>query len=330
MTAPADSRSTPRWPMALLAIATLLLVAATVALAIARPASPLLGPLIAASCLGTLIALATVHLANRPVTSDAARLRETLERIDEHLSLSDTARRFVYREQELEMLKLTLERDIEAGHFEAALRVVEELGRGYGLLEEADAQRTRIEAIRGGQVRRRIDEGLQRIRTLVGNGDWSLASRAAERLQVRFPDASETQDLTNQIAAARHRYAAELEERVRGAVHEQRIEEAMQGLRELDRLLVGDEIGRMADVAQTIIVAHREHCGRTFREAVARHDWSGALTIGELITTDYPNTRMAEEVRELLPGIRWRVDPSGQPPPGDGSSGEVAATPGND
>ena len=68
----------------------------------------------------------------------------------------------------------------------------------------------------------------------------------------------------------------------------------------------------------------------TLAEAVARHDWSGALTIGELITTDYPNTRMAEEVRELLPGIRWRVDPSGQPPPGDGSSGEVAATPGSD
>ena len=217
------------------------------------------------------------------------------------------------------MLKLMLERDVEAGQFESALRVVEELGRGYGLFEEAEAHRSRIEAIRHGQVRRQLDEGLQQIRTLVGSGDWSLATRAAERLHTRFPEATETQGLSNQISAARHRYAAELEEQVRGALRENRIEEAMQGLRELDRHLVGDEVRRMADVAQTIIVSHRDLCGQRFRDAVAKHDWSGALTIGELITTDYPNTRMAEEVTELLPGIRWRVDPSGPPPQNDGT-----------
>ena len=317
-----------RWAGAALATLTIVLVALVAWLAAMRPDAVLLGPLVTAAVVAVFITLGTICIATRRPSSGAAgnaSLEKTLDRIDEHLALSDTARRFVYRERELEMLKLMLERDIQAGRFEPALRVVEELGQGYGLLGEAEAYRNRIEQTRRGEVRRQLDEGLQQIRSLVGGGNWSLAARTAEGLRRRFPDAAEIQDLPNQIAASRHRYAAELEEQVRGALKEHRIDEAMQGLRELDRHLVGDEVGRMADVAQTIIVAHRDLCGSRFRQAVADHDWSKALEIGDLITTDYPNTRMAEEVAGLLPGIRWRVDPSGPPPQTDATPPETSA-----
>ena len=330
MNPPSGTASMSRWLTGALIVATVSVMAVTGWLALDNPDAPLLAPLLTASILGILITLAAMAILTRSTGSgDSPAMRETLGRIDEHLALSDTARRFVYRERELEMLKMMVERDIDAGRFESALRVVDELARGYGLFEEADVQRKRIESIRHGQVRQQLDAGLQHIRSLVGTGDWSLATRAAERLHTRFPDAAETQDLTNQISAARHRYAAELEEQVRGALREDRIEEAMNGLRELDRHLVGDEVHRMADVAQRIIVAHREHCGSTFRDAVARHDWPKALEMGGLITTDYPNTRMAEEVGGLLPGIRWRVDPSGPPPQSDGSTAPAAHVPEN-
>ena len=84
-------------------------------------------------------------------------------------------------------------------------------------------------------------------------------------------------------------------------------------LRDLDRHLEGEEAGRMVDVAHAIIVAHRDLLGTRLRAAVGERRWTDAVELGETIARDYPNTRMAEEVGELMRGLRQKVE-SGRDP----------------
>lgn len=247
---------------------------------------------------------------------DPADLASRLARIDEHVMLSDSAKRLLYRDRELDLVRMVLERDIAAGDHDAALRLVDELGNEFGRLEEAEDHRSRIASLREAEVRDRITAGMAIIRRHLANGDWGGATAEADRLHRLLPDATGLDGLANQIASARIRHAAEIETRMRDAHAEGRIDEAMRMLKDLDRHLEGDESSRVVDVAQAIIVAHRDLVGRRFRDAVSEKRWSDAIDLGESIVRDYPNARMAEETTTLLPGIRARL--SGGRPPSDG------------
>lgn len=239
--------------------------------------------------------------------ADSDGLDARLARIDEHVMLSDGAKRLLYRDRELDLVRMVLERDIAAGDHDAALRLVDELGTQFGRLEEAEDHRSRIASLREAEVRDRLAEGMAIIRRHLANGDWSNATAEADRLHRLLPGEAGLDGLANQITSARIRHAAGIETRMRDAHAEGRIDDAMRMLRELDRHLEGDESSRVVDVAQAIIVGHRDLVGHRFRDAVSEKRWSDAIELGESIVRDYPNTRMAEETTGLLPGLRARL-----------------------
>ncbi len=297
-------------------VAGVILAATLAVVAIVVPEHRFAGPLLTGAIAGGLVSLALLGVAtrrgagpSRPASSnvDNHDLANRLARIDEHVMLSDAAKRLLYRDRELDLVRMMLERDIAAGEHDAALRLVDELGAQFGRLEEAENHRSRIESLREAEVQTRLSSGIQVIRRHLANGDWSAATAEADRLNRLLPDAPGLDGLTNQIASARARHAAEIETRMRDAHVAGEIDEAMRLLRELDRHLVSEESSRVVDVAQAIIVAHRDSVGRRFREAVSEKQWTVAVELGESIVRDYPNTRMAEETTALLPGIRSRL-----------------------
>lgn len=269
-------------------------------------------PVLTGAVTGGLVCLALVgsmfSASRRRPAGDEPTLEERLARIEEHAMLSDGAKRLLYRDRELDLLRMILEQDIASGQHDAALHLVDELGSNFGRLEEAEHHRGRIDSIRRSEVEGRIAEGMQSIRRLLANGEWNAATSAADRLHRLLPDAPGLDGLVNQIASARHRHAIEVETRMRDAHAEGRIDEAMHLLRDLDRHLVGEESSRAVDVAQPIIVAHRDLVGRRFRDAVGEKRWRDAVGLGESIAREYPNTRMAEEVGEMLPVLRQRQE----------------------
>ena len=294
------------------------IAAATLAtVAIVVPEHRFAGPMLTGAIAGGIAALALLGVtARRGSTTtvesgsnvDAHDLATRLARIDEHVMLSDSSKRLLYRDRELDLVRMMLERDIASGDHDAALHLVEELGSQFGRLEEAEGHRARIESIRQAEVQSRVNAGMQTIRRHLANGDWASASAEADRLHRVLPDAPGLEGLGNQIGSARVRHAAEIERRMREAYTEGMIDDAMRLLRELDRHLEGDEATRVVDVAQAIIVSHRDLVGRRFRDAVSEKRWPAAIELGEAIVRDYPNTRMAEETTGLLPGIRARLN----------------------
>ena len=290
--------------------AAVLLAAMAGTIAFLRPEAAWSAPMLAGTVAGGIASLLAIGLATllerrSPATDDSTTA--ILARIEEHSMLSDQAKRLVYRDRELELLRMLVEQDIASGDFDAAMRMVDELGTQFGRREEAEGLRTRIDANRREEVERRIEDGTRHIARLLAAGDWDAAAGVQRRLERLFLETPSIASLPEQILAARLRHAAEVETRMREAHATGRIDEAMTLLRDLDRHLVGRESTRVLDVAQPIVAAHRERCGVRFREAINAREWRTAVELGERLVEEYPNTRMAEEATELLVGLRNRA-----------------------
>ena len=175
--------------------------------ALRRPEAVWAAPVLSGAVAGGLICLIAIGviliLGDRRSSKGDAASNAILARIEEHSMLSDAAKRLVYRDRELDLLRMLVEQDIAARDFDAALRMVDELASQFGRLEEAESLRTRIETIRRSEVESRVREGTEEIERLLIAGDWNAASQALHRLQRLFPDLASIEHLPDQILSAR-------------------------------------------------------------------------------------------------------------------------------
>jgi outer membrane protein assembly factor BamD (BamD/ComL family) len=79
-------------------------------------------------------------------------------------------------------------------------------------------------------------------------------------------------------------------------------------LRELDGYLTPDEARRFRATATDVIHKYRETLSARFKMAVSDHRWEEAIEFGEVITQQFPNTKMTEEVQGMLETIRVRAE----------------------
>ena len=106
--------------------------------------------------------------------------------------------------------------------------------------------------------------------------------------------------------------------------HYCRLDRAMDLLTEIDPYLSPAEAEELRDLARTVIAKKRENLGVQFRMAVrdliaaisperpddtkVDSEWSRARRVGEQIIEQFPNTKMATEVRDALDGLQQRLD----------------------
>ena len=68
-----------------------------------------------------------------------------------------------------------------------------------------------------------------------------------------------------------------------------------------------EEAERLAEVAQGVIVRHRENLGVQCKRAVNDQRWAEAARLGDTIISEFPNTQMAAEVRSMIDVLRTRA-----------------------
>ena len=81
----------------------------------------------------------------------------------------------------------------------------------------------------------------------------------------------------------------------------------MKLLRELDGYLTPDEARKFRVAATDVITKYKDTLGARFKMAVSDRRWEEAIEFGEVITQQFPNTKMAEEVKTMLETIRVRA-----------------------
>lgn len=241
------------------------------------------------------------------VDSNAAIL-EKLGEIHDQTMLSDTARRVLYRERELELLRRTIEEDLQRGDFNAALVLCEDIEKLFGYNEEAEAARSRVLELRNAALSEDIQQQITEVHRLLSNGRWRRARSAASRLYRLYPDSPQLEELEHNIDIVIEERKQALRMEFDQAVSANDTEQSMHLLRELDRYLEPDEAEALRASAQEVIAGHRGLLKKKFRDAISSHDWKEAIRCGERITMEYPMDTMATEVREMMDRLRERAE----------------------
>jgi len=234
-------------------------------------------------------------------------LTDAVDHLSEHQALSDDARRVLNRQRERDLLCAAIEEDITREDWDAAMVLVRELAERFGYRAEAESFRGRIEEARYETVQRRVEAALAGLEGLVAGRRWDEARREAERITRLYPESPRVDGLRHRVERARETYKRDLERRFLHAAGEERIEEAMELLREMDQYLSEAEAEPLKEVARGVIGRARENLGVQFKLAVQDKAWDRAAAVGDRVLTEFPNTRMAEEIRGVIDGIRERA-----------------------
>ena len=231
----------------------------------------------------------------------------TLNKISEQQLISERAKAIAFREHDRETLRHAINEETARKDWDAALALAGEIEAVFGYKQEADRLRDEINSQREHEVRKQVDDTLANIDHFCRNEQWSYAMREAERLIRLFPHDDQTLNIPKQIESRRLAHKQQLRESWEDAVNRHDIDGSIEILKRLDQYLTPAEAQTMQENVRQVFKDKLLLLGQQFTLAMREKNYPEALKVGETIIDGFPNSRMAQEVRENIDLLRRRV-----------------------
>ncbi len=235
------------------------------------------------------------------------RQGQLLEQLNESQLLSDRAKGVAFREKERDALRRAIREDLAKQDWEAAYHLIDEMQRAFGYHAEAERLRQEVDQQRNEAIRASMAAEMGLFRELLNTRDWQGALTEAEKLSVRYPDQELASNLRAEVEDAREAYKRNLLGEFKQAIDRSEFDRGVEILKELDMYLTPGEAAGLQEAARGVFKGRLHNLGVQFSMAISERDWSEALTVGRQIVEEFPNSRMAVEVRENLNGLRKRA-----------------------
>ncbi len=241
-----------------------------------------------------------------------------LEKIGGMLMLTDQAKRMIYHENELEAIREAVNVQLLKQNPAGALVLVEQLESQLGMKFEAEEIRNEIARFQKATIEEQIDSAIARIQGLIDNRNWTRAQRETKRLTSIFPDNAKVKSLPNRLKSEWNSHKGGLLKDYGEACKVNDVERSVELLKELDKYLTAEEAAALRESAKDVFKKKLHNFGVQFAITVAEQDWQQAINTGREIMKEFPNTRMAREVREKIPLLKRYLEiaqSGGQIPP---------------
>lgn len=235
-----------------------------------------------------------------------------LDQLCEVTALSDAAKQVAYRAKDLEALRSAIREDLSRGDIEAAMMLVNDMERRFGYAQEVDKIREQINQSSRSAIEQRVADTVEHVELLLTRHEWPDANRECDRLLRLFPTHTEARRLPEKIARARDNHKRDLLKMWNEAVIRDDVDRSVELLHELDQYLSSSEAQAYKEGARDVFRKKLQQLGVQFALHVHDKSWAEALRIGRQITDEFPNTRMAAEVRERMPILAEKAQ-SGTP-----------------
>lgn len=260
---------------------------------------------LAAAPIGILVAR-SAGSSGGSLEQNVREMTRSISTMTQEQGLSEVAKSVLHRRQEREILRRAIEQDIADEDWDAAMVLVKELAERFGYRADAEEFRSRIERARLQTMDRNVVESLVQLDDLIRHAQWPESYAEAARIQRLYPESHRVHGLRERVDEARQRYRKELERSFLLSAEKGLIDEAMAFLEELDHYLTPTEAAPLQEVARGVIGKARDNLGVQFKLRMQDHHWDDAIAIGEQIVQRFPNSRMAQEVRDIMPTLRER------------------------
>jgi hypothetical protein len=228
-------------------------------------------------------------------------------RISEQQLLSDRARSVAFRDKDREAIRQAINEELLQGEWEAALGLADQFEKAFGSKTEADRFRTEITQRRNEGMRQQITDVMQVIDRHVKGEQWSAALREAEKLLGQLPNNDQVKRIPQEIENRRQSHKQQLIQTWHEASARHDWDGAIEILRQLDPYLTPAEAESMQETVRGIFKEKLNNMGSQFALLVRERKWTDAIQLGEQIQADFPNSRIAQEVKEKMDSLRTRA-----------------------
>ena len=249
---------------------------------------------------------ALAHLFS--VTQEQNRqIIEALNTLNDRILLSETSKRIAYRAEDLETLRAAIKDDIKTQRFDAALALLAEMGSTFGANEEAEMLREEIGKARAVEMEQKVSRAFETFEAFLVQAEWDKAASEANKIKRLYPDHLKTKDLGKHILEAKEQHKRDLERQFLQAAERDEVEKAEALLKELDKYLSPNEAEPFRETARAVFGKKKQNLGVQFKLALSDKEYAQAIRVGQQIIREFPNSRMAEEVRGHLDRLRELV-----------------------
>jgi hypothetical protein len=242
-----------------------------------------------------------------PVIAKFDQIIAALMLISDQQLISDRAKQIAFRERDRDAFRRAIHEDLSKKDYDAALALVEEMRTEFGTKDEVDQLKTEIASRRDDSLRRRLDDAIAVVESHVDQEQWQPAFKEAERLKREFPDQVRVQMLPQEIESVRQNVKKNLLTRWNDHVKAKNVDDAIFVLRKLDLYVTPQEAAGLEEDARMIFKEKLAKLRTDFTAAVQGHHWREAKKLAETVMSDFPNTQMAKEVRDMMPTLEDRL-----------------------
>jgi len=222
-------------------------------------------------------------------------------------SLSDRAKGLVFREREIEAVREMVHHDMMRQDYKTVEATIDSLEKELGYADEATRLRAELAQGRKATLEEKIDAAVNRVQDILSTYQWGRAIRESKRILRLFPENPKVASLPERIEAARAKRKRDLLQAYGEAVRKKDVDTGIELLTELDMYLTPQEGAALAESARGVFKARLHNLGVQFAIRITDKNWVEALAVGQDIISEYPNSRMAEEVRDRMDLLRQRA-----------------------
>jgi hypothetical protein len=245
--------------------------------------------------------------ALRDIHASLEEYRPQIRLLVDNAQLSDAARAIIHRGKERTALRLAINEEIAHGDWEAAYALVELLESRHGYKYEAARLRIEVDRSREQVLNAELTEAVERVRADMAGHNWDRARREMDRLVAEQPDSPAVRELPPLFAKLRGEHKRHLLKEWDESVQRNEVDRGIAILRELDQYLTPNEAAALEESARGVFRTKLHNLGVQFSLAVADHDWKPALEAARQIIAEFPNSRMALEVKERIHFLTTRA-----------------------
>jgi len=241
------------------------------------------------------------------VTGTLEKIRDGLAQINQSTRISDAAKAIAFRDADRQSLREAVFEKLQRHEFDSAYELIDEIAKHVEYEELAQQLRLQTDRYHDATNQERLDQGIAHIEQLFDNHEWVKASTQIEDLIRSHPDAEKARAMRQRLLERKEQRKKELLATWDEAVKRQETDRSLEILKELDLYLTPNEGLALQEAAKDVFRTKLHNLGVQFSMAVTERRWEQAIQTGEQIMRAFPNSKMADEIREKMEVLRQKV-----------------------
>lgn len=241
------------------------------------------------------------------VTKAMEKITSGLAQINHSTRVSETAKAIAFREADMQSLREAVFDKLQQQDFSAAEEIINEIAQRPEYKDLSEQLKVQTSRYHDATDQERLSQVVSHINKLLDDCQWGRASAQIEGLIKANPENEQAKSMRQVLLDKKQERKRILLAAWDDAIQNQETDRSLAILKELDQYLTPNEGLALQEAARDVFRTKLHNLGVQFAISVTEKRWVDALEIGQNIISDFPNSKMSEEIRSKLGVLKQNV-----------------------